>query len=450
MASGRAGRLACLVAGWLGIVRGKPTKVEIVGKQMLVNSEPFHAKGVCWNPVKFNGSHPVDQDFAGFAEQDGDLMQAAGMNAVRVYDPIYDTATLDKLYERGIYVLINLLAGWDYKSEQTIEQVVAERLGKMPLDHPAILFWEIGNEWNYNCLYRDNVYAEGGCVEGGDNGYFEIALDLVKRAVAEVQRIDPNHPVATNYGELPSAATLEALSGVDMWGLNAYRGRDWTTFFDDWAARSNHPMYIGEYGADAWDVNTYDGLYPHGQSNLTAQADATRELTLQINRESSIYGGVVFGQFIFEFADEWWKYPGGSKDTHDTGDGAPGQGPWPDQAFNEEWWGIVDIWRNPRPAYHVYADIPNPFQGDRLDCDAAPSPGGGDGGPPGPAPSPDRDSQGGGSQWFTWQGFMVGVLVGGVLAGWVVGAVAFAARPAAQLDSPATRSTPSSQMAQMS
>lgn len=417
MATRRASSLACLVAGCIGAVQGAPTDVKVVGKQLLVNNQPFHAKGVCWNPVKFNGTHPKDQDFPGFVEQDGDLMQAAGMNAVRVYDPISDLEVLDKLYARGIYIVMNVFVMWKQFDEgETLEQAVAKRVNAVK-DHPAILFWEIGNEWNYNCLYKDGVDCGGS--KGVPDGEYEQALNLMKRAAAEIKRNDLTHPVATNYGELPDADTLAKLNNVDMWGLNSYRGKDFGTFFRDWEARSGLPMYIGEYGADAWDVNTYT-FQPKGACNLTAQADATRELTLQINRESSIYGGAVLGQFIFELADEWWKDPNGKNDVHDIGDGAPGQGPWPDAAFNEEWWGIVDIWRVPRQAYHVYADIPNPFQGKVIACDAAPSPSPPAGPPsPGPTPGQDADAQ----SWFTWESFMVGVIVGGGLAAAVAMAV---------------------------
>jgi len=413
MATMRASALACLVA----VVRGAPTDVKVVGKQLLVNGEPFHAKGVCWNPVPFNGTHPVDQDFPGFVEQDGDLMEAAGINAVRVYDPISDMEVLDKLYARGIYVVMNVYIFWDV-SPDTLEQAVAKRVNAVK-DHPAILFWEIGNEWNYNCLYKDGTNCMGS--KGQPDGDYEQALNLMIRAAAEIKRNDLTHPVATNYGELPDADTLSKLNNVDMWGLNAYRGKDFGTFFEDFRARSDLPMYIGEYGADAWDVNRYPDIQPKGSCNLTAQADATRELTLQINRESSIYGGAVTGQFIFSLADEWWKDPNGKPDEHEISDGAPGQGPWPDQKFNEEWWGIVDIWRVPRPAYHVYADIPNPFQGNRLGCEATPSPPGTPAPTAPPAPSPGRDPNAddpvADAPWLNVPNLLVGIFLGLAMAG---------------------------------
>src|SRR5690606_19203892 len=104
-----------------------------------------------------------------------------------------------------------------------------------------------------------------------------------------------------------------------------------------YAALSNRPMFLGEYGADAYNA-LIDAV------DLTSQAEATRALTLQlIDNYVTDSEGVTAGGFVFEFADEWWKDGTGSPAVQDVGGIAPGGGPHPDQTFNEEYWGLVDI-----------------------------------------------------------------------------------------------------------
>jgi hypothetical protein len=270
--------------------------------------------------------HPADLDFAGFAAGDAALMRAAGINAVRTYETITESKVLDALHAAGIRVL-NTVYAWGGDAPSVVDARV-----NAVKDHPAILMWVLGNEWNYNGLYVGKSHAE--------------ALAMLNEAAGRIRALDDRHPIATVYGELPSAQTIAAMPSIDVWGINAYRGLSFGDLFDRFAALSDKPMFLGEYGADAYDAR-------QNRENQAAQADATRALTQEILDHGAAPGrdGPCLGGTIFEWADEWWKDGGGSPNTQEPGGIAPGGGPHPDQTFNEEWWGIVDIDRNPRPAY---------------------------------------------------------------------------------------------------
>jgi hypothetical protein len=106
-------------------------------------------------------------------------------------------------------------------------------------------------------------------------------------------------------------------------------------------------MFVAEYGADACDANL-PGYDPDSQA--LAAAALTREI-LEHATSTEAGAPVVLGGTIFEWTDEWWKDAAGSLSAQEVGGIAPGGGPYPDQVFNEEWWGIVDIVRTRRPAY---------------------------------------------------------------------------------------------------
>lgn len=298
-----------------------PPVVTLSGRSVSVDGAPFTVRGVCWSPVPKN-SGVEGIDFAGFVAQDAPLMAAAGINVVRTYSPITDPAVLDTLWDHGIYVAMTVFNVTSESSATISSYVNAVK------DHPAVLFWLVGNEWNYNLLY-----------DSADT--IEEAVTALEAAAAHIQTLD-DRPVVTVYGGLPDASTIADLPSVDIWGLNVYSGISFFGLFSEWEALSTKPMFLAEYGADAYNANL-------GQVDTASQATATRELTQEILDNDVQNGGVAFGGTIFEWNDEWWK--AGNPSQQDTGGIAPGGGPYPDATFNEEFWGLVDIDRNLRPAY---------------------------------------------------------------------------------------------------
>lgn len=313
--------------------------VTLQGRQLVIDGRPFHMKGVNWNPVPQGGVHPQNIDFAGYVAQDGDLMAEAGINVVRTYEAITDTAVLDALWARGIYVITTVYA-WGGSPVEHVDGAI-----NATKDHPAVLMWAVGNEWNYNGLY---------------NGMsFDDARDRVRAVIQRVKRLDPTRPVTTIYGEMPSPDVIASLPEVDVWGLNVYRGMTFGDLFTTWSQRSELPMFLGEFGADAYNAH-FNGPND-GAEDQAAQAEATTALAQELVANSTVTGGSTLGGCIFEFADEWWKDGSGDPNVHDVGGVAPGGGPHPDQVFNEEWWGIVDIDRTPRQAFTAYKEVASPM-----------------------------------------------------------------------------------------
>merc|ERR1719343_1763055 len=106
---------------------------------------------------------------------------------------------------------------------------------------------------------------------------------------------------------MPSAETIQALPGVDLWGINKYSGLTFGNLFPAWASLSQKPMFLGEFGADAYNAKTR-------QVDEASQAKATSLLTQQIVEASAVRGGVCVGGLIFELSDEWWKDGQGNPD----------------------------------------------------------------------------------------------------------------------------------------
>ena len=308
-------------------------RITIDGRRIRIDGRTFHIKGVNWSPVPRGANYPQGLDFSGFVERDAPLMRAAGINVVRTYEPIRDRAVLDTLWAHQIYVM-NTVYSWGGAPVDSAVAVV-EEVGF----HPAILMWVIGNEWNYNGLYSGLNHAQ--------------AVQRIADVARAVKNADRSRPVATIYGEVPSPETIGQLAVIDVWGLNVYRGIVFGDLFDAFARRSGKPMFLGEYGADAYNANI-------GAEDQRAQAEATTRLTQIIVENSTVTGGACSGGVIFEWADEWWK--AGQPNVHNVGGAAPGGGPHPDGVFNEEWWGLLEIDGTPREAYRAYQQVAVPVQ----------------------------------------------------------------------------------------
>ena len=302
-------------------------KVSVADRQIHVNDEPYIIKGICYHPVPKGSEN--NRSFETLS-QDLALMNEAGINTIRVYEPIADESVLDQISSAGIKVIIGF--GYNQNGVYDIASGTYLDYVKKYKDHNAILMWELGNEYNYHPEWFQGDIK---------NWYSDM-----NQAAGVIKKEDPNHPVTTAHGDLPDALSLSMSPNIDVWGMNVYRWDNPESIFKQWEAISKKPMYLSEAGADSFMKITKDG-YDQGE-NQKAQADANANILDKVFANTDICSGVT----MFSFTDGWWK--AGNPDIQDQGGMAPNSTGVPyDGTPNEEYWGIVDIDRNKKETFEI-------------------------------------------------------------------------------------------------
>ena len=314
---------------WVVFSCNKKTNMDVVSvseRQILVNENPYLIKGICYHPVP-KGSKDLSFDSL---DQDLALMVEAGINTIRVYVPIDNKDVLDKIHDAGLKVIIgfgyNQGGRFDILSGTFVDYINTFK------NHPAILMWELGNEYNYHPEW----------FEGDIKNWYKA----LKEATDLAHENDTNHPVTTAHGDLPDALALSICTNIDVWGMNSYRWDNPEAIFSEWEALSHKPMYLSEAGGDSYMTISRDG-YEAG-SNEKAQANANKNILNAIFKNQDICSGVT----MFSFTDGWWK--AGNPEKQDPGGWAPNSSGVPyDGAPNEEYWGMVDIDRNKKETFEI-------------------------------------------------------------------------------------------------
>jgi hypothetical protein len=314
----------------------------MVGKRAsdgsLASPTPYEVRGVSWSPTGVGETNSSGYSKLYIAHGGTDVPLIAGLhaNTVKTYDPFdrsaNGTALLDQLYASGVMVIMTVIATHGTSQADYTNSVNYFK------NHPAILAWMVGNEFNYNNLY------------GAPD--LNTAIGLVNTAVNAIHAADSDHPVFVSHGEIPPSTTYNAIAGADMWSINLYPNLDLVSRFTAWGKLSPKPMIVGEYGADAFNNNSM-------VEDQAMQSTATNTLTTQIMQHySAIMNDVnhpVVGGTIYELSDEWWKDKNGSSSTHDNGGFS--NAIYSDGFANEEWWGLCTTQRVPRTAYTTLAGL---------------------------------------------------------------------------------------------
>lgn len=227
-----------------GMVGNKPIKgnvVEIRGTKgqwdLLVNHRPFRLKGV---GVGLMEGRYEKADYLKLAK---DL----GANTVRTWGDEQGTREyLDRAAEYGLYVNAGIWLNPAADGETSyLDQGQKARLMRRVIsyvkefkNHPAIIFWNIGNE----VIFWMKDEAERGAF-----------CKFLEEVINEVHRIDPQHPVIYTSAFTTAVPYIKKyVPSLDIFGVNAYGGFEFV--HNEIISRLDIPYLVTEFGPlGEWD-----------------------------------------------------------------------------------------------------------------------------------------------------------------------------------------------------
>lgn len=309
------------------------TRVEIHGKEIRVDGRPFVVKGVHYGPWR-PGTGPGKQyPYPEAAAVEGDMRMISSLNAntILVVDP--PGYVLDAADRYGIKVLYAFFVQWwtigspeGAAGKDNIVRRVREYSSK-----PALLGWVLGNEVPTQVIETRGAQT----IESG-----------LRELYGSVKASDPAHPVM--HSNWPLAKDLH-LEFFDVAGFNVYPV--WppevpAMGFGNYIRRvlqpiaSEKPLLVTEFGAN------------------TLEAGEDGQVTLLKKCWEELLKAGASGGIVFEFADEWWKNYDNPKNSNFAWDrkNAPDDEKVHDQD-PEEYYGIADGYRKPRPAFAAVRDM---------------------------------------------------------------------------------------------
>lgn len=404
-----------------------PQNVKVIGRQLMTDFDgdgqytPYLIKGVGYSsnpwgrfpddwgyatypadPRNNNSSFPNNiLDDTAILDQDFSLIQSMHGNTIRLWggqdssDPLQPgrfptkmtQRTLDKAEQYGLKVIAGFWmphpGDWDctngglgprvynfnplFSYANPADRAAIKQKFRVYVrqfkNHPAILFWNIGNEENLHL--RDVAHAQQ---------FYSLVNEMALEAHLEEGRAF--HPVAAVSGDVgyigqAGIADDASLPNLDIWGMNIYRGQSFGNLFTTYAALSVKPLWSAEFGEDAWHSNSFTNP-DQGYEDQNTQALTVYLLWQEIQANYQSANQVNIGGTVMAFSDEWWQPSpwlcGLNNRMCNEQQNYFGQGPtdfscprngsqiWTppsaDRFFNAEWWGIFARVKNPSQPTH--------------------------------------------------------------------------------------------------
>lgn len=177
---------------------GQSSKVVVEKRnnqwELLVDGQPFYVKG------------------AG-GEKFLDKVVASGGNTIRTWGLENAQEVLDEAHKRGLKVMLGMWVqherhGFDYNDEEKVRNQLNNFRNSVEKykNHPALLIWGIGNEYELN-YSNTKVWA--------------AVNDIAKM----VKELDPNHPTCTVTAGTSAEKVKfikSTMTAIDIYGINTY------------------------------------------------------------------------------------------------------------------------------------------------------------------------------------------------------------------------------------
>ncbi|MFA5499951.1 MAG: glycoside hydrolase family 2 TIM barrel-domain containing protein, partial [Candidatus Omnitrophota bacterium] len=298
--------------------------VKIENDSILLNGKEFTIQGVTVSFTGINDEHEASQTSAEYfgdkAENIFTSLEQAEINTFRFYYPP-TRDILDLAYKHHIYVIVGFPnyddrynPGPDMKSKTYLDYIEKNK------NHPAIIAWEFGNEYNYHPDWFDYD--------------MNIWYDAVEKAAIAVREIDSGHLISTTYGlnirkddEMrlhPDVAAKEnyifleehinrTADFIDITGLNSYNwdsvevaGRRFEAIAREIDPVNPQHYYFSEVGADSFN-NTA------GREDETLQAQADALIWQSVKEDTRALGAayMTLKDELFKSGNTHMYTPGG-------------------------------------------------------------------------------------------------------------------------------------------
>lgn len=242
------------------------------GYQLIRNGKPFFVKGAAGDS---------------FLPE----LRAAGANTVRIYDTINLKSKLDELDSLGLAAVIDIHLpkfvgnnGIVYSSPENIEKLedVIENFILTYKDHPAVLFWILGNE-----VYDSKLFA---------NDFAKV----YNRLLEIIHDTDPNHPITTTVSSSGLSKVFSMLvksPGLDFISINNFGALKDFAYDKKLLFFWNKPYLISEWGIyGPWEADQTQWKAPLELSS-TDKAYQYRDRYQQFIKP--IDDGRILGNLVF-------------------------------------------------------------------------------------------------------------------------------------------------------